>query len=190
VTQFLLESDADPLMVSFSGDTALHACATEGSIDCLQLVLEAAKKRKADIIDLQNNIGFNALMWAAAKGHVEVANMLLMSGANYKATTLEGDTALHIAANNNKMAIVELLISKGMDIDAPNRTGDTPLHGSAMEGHVKVNATLVRHGARVDVKNQAGQTPCDLAKFWGNDTKGLYKPKPKGSVKVKNMAST
>jgi len=58
MVKLLLEKGASVELRSFSGDTPLHACATEGSLPCLRLVLDAAEKADAKILDVQNNVGY------------------------------------------------------------------------------------------------------------------------------------
>ncbi|KAI9764162.1 MAG: hypothetical protein M1840_008644 [Geoglossum simile] len=49
------------------------------------------------------------LLRAAEKGHETVARLLLEKGADLNAKTLDGKTALHLAAENGHVMVVRLL---------------------------------------------------------------------------------
>ena len=45
-------------------------------------------------VDTRNALGYTALMWACARGHVEVVTMLLKKGAATGLANIDSDTAL------------------------------------------------------------------------------------------------
>lgn len=51
-----------------------------------------------------------------------------------KATTANGDSALHIAARRKDIDMVRILVDYGANVDMQNGEGQTPLHISAGEG--------------------------------------------------------
>ena len=57
-------------------------------------------------IDLQNEDGITALMWAALHDHTDAVKVLLAKGANAKIKSKTGKTAVEIAKDP---AIIELL---------------------------------------------------------------------------------
>eukprot|EP00931_Biecheleriopsis_adriatica_P006124 TRINITY_DN107580_c0_g1_i1.p1 TRINITY_DN107580_c0_g1~~TRINITY_DN107580_c0_g1_i1.p1 ORF type:complete len:1225 (+),score=206.47 TRINITY_DN107580_c0_g1_i1:29-3703(+) len=74
----------------------------------------------------KDSYGMTPLMLAAAGGHLEVISELLYCGAKPNLrTAVNGDTALHFAAQNGMAQACELLISKGAEIQA-NNVGATP----------------------------------------------------------------
>jgi ankyrin repeat protein len=186
----LLEHGSLVSCKTFSGDTPLHAAATEGSVECLKLVLDAAASQDADyLLESQNNVGYTPLMWTASKGLLPAANFLLTRGCNVAAVNQEGDTALHVAASNGQVAMVALLLEQGSNVDAKNKSGDTALHCSAIEGHVPVSLLLLKRGAGDEVPNIAGQTPIDLARFWGQDTTAMAKFKTQRTARLRKGPS-
>jgi ankyrin repeat protein len=99
--------------LSNSGDSPLHASATEGHLGNLRAIIHAVKNVEVDIsgyLNEQNNSGYTPLMWAASKGHAKAAALLLDSGANLMATTPDGDTVLHVAASNGQNECITLLL--------------------------------------------------------------------------------
>lgn len=58
-------------------------------------------------------IGTNALMIAAAFGHVDTARILLDAGTDVNAKDLTGWTPLHAAAFNGNLQIIRLLLERG-----------------------------------------------------------------------------
>jgi ankyrin repeat protein len=69
------------------------------------------------------------LQIAASMGNLHVASMLIDAGANVRAITDTGRTALHFAVLGSHLDLTRLLIEKGADIDARDtssaqRTGD------------------------------------------------------------------
>ena len=71
--------------------------ARAGHVEIVMLL--ADKKAK---LDLQNKMGWSALMYSAENGHIDVLCMLLKRGANPDLVTPKNITALMIAADNYK----------------------------------------------------------------------------------------
>jgi ankyrin repeat protein len=68
-------------------------------------------------------------------GHETVVRLLLEKGADVKAKTSSGWTALHLAARGGHEAVVRLLLEKGADAKAKTSSGWTALHLAARVGH-------------------------------------------------------
>ncbi len=62
-------------------------------------------------------------MFGVLGGNREVVKLLLEKGADVKARTSEGDTALMIAVESGKIEMVELLIEKGAYIEGLREDG-------------------------------------------------------------------
>ncbi len=73
--------------------------------------------------------GMTPLMWAAARGHLKLAKLLLTHpNIDACATDHLGDTALHYAARNGHLALVILLLRKtGIFVNQKNHNGKTAL---------------------------------------------------------------
>ena len=76
---------------------------------------------------------------AALAGQDEIAGLLLRHGADLKARTDKGMTAVHAAAFVGDQEILELLLDDGAPLnDQDNFAHITPLHAAAEENHLKI----------------------------------------------------
>lgn len=106
--------------------------------------------------------GMTALHWAAQRGDVSGAQMLVYAGARVDAVTRNGNyTPLHLAARNGRSAVVKALLAAGADVNAVTTTGAvSALHFASSNGDALTVAALLDKGAPVDVREGAwGQTP-------------------------------
>ncbi len=109
------------------------------------------------------------LVMAAYRGHVEVLQLLLDSGADVKALDPEMHaTALHAAAYAGRTDAVRLLIRHGIEIDKQGPVnGYTALHDAIWQNNVATAKVIIDAGANLDLKSNAGETPLDLARKLG-----------------------
>ena len=119
------------------------------------------------------------LHYCAKNGFVEVAKLLLQSGAQVNSKTNEGSTPLHFAAYFNKIDMVKLLIEKGVQIEATRGEGlgaYTPLLDSVARGHFDIVKYLIENGAQIDVRNPQNQNEnCfDIANRRGHNEIAKY----------------
>ena len=123
-------------------------------------------------------IGTTPLIRAAKGGDVVVIKLLLEKGANAKATTRNGVSAIMMAANVNareedmtgrnktEKDIVEsmkLLVAAGGDVKAAEAQGRTAIHGAAQWGLTDVVKFLQSQGANINAADRRGLTPLDHA---------------------------
>ena len=138
-------------------DSPLLNATKRGDVVAVRSVLEGG----ADP-DVAQGDGLTALHLASQQGSLEIAQLLIGSGANVEAKTRIGDyTPLHLASGGARASVVRALIDAGADPAAiTSRTGVTPLHlaAKALNGESTVR-TLLEHGVRVDAREYAaGQT--------------------------------
>jgi uncharacterized protein len=117
-------------------------------------------KQAADVNAAQGD-GMTALHWAAMNGDVELAQMLIVAGANIKATTRLGSyTPLYLASQQGHGNVVRALITAGGDVKAPTPNGTTPLMVAAASGEVDAVKALLDAGADVNARDGVrAQTP-------------------------------
>jgi uncharacterized protein len=142
------------LVASAATDSVADA-ARRGDKAAVKQLLESG----ADV-NVATGDGMTALHWAAQNGAVDLAKMLLIAGANVRATTrLGGYTPLLMAATNGDAAMIQALVDGGARPGAANSNGTTPLMLAAVSGHADAVALLVERGADVNAKENArGET--------------------------------
>ncbi|GAB5355286.1 hypothetical protein AAMO2058_000192200 [Amorphochlora amoebiformis] len=142
--------------------------------------LEEVRKALDMGADVNSRIAGNdtALMNAALKGHVKIAQLLIERKAAVNLTNKKQETVLHIAARYRRCLIVYLLSNTEVDVNARNRFGDTPLI-SAIRYYSNYSretrscltsvysevvwALLFKGGADVCIKGGQGKTAFDWA---------------------------
>ena len=147
-----------------AGAAAFVDAAMNGNRDAVKALL----KEGADVNTTQAD-GMTALHWAAQKGDVELAKVLLYASANLKATTrIGGYTPLLIASKNGDAAMVAALTEAGADVNAPTTNGTTPLMLAAAAGRPAAVSALIEHGANVNAKEAVkGETALTFAAALG-----------------------
>jgi FOG: Ankyrin repeat len=122
------------------------------------------------LVNQQNKNGETPLHQAAFCEHIEIARMLLDSGALINQQTNAGFTPLHWAARNERADIVRILfdavpVNERLTIVNHQDTfGETPLHVAALLGRTDIARIFIAEGARLDAKDKKGQTPSQTAR--------------------------
>jgi len=153
-----------PTHAAPAGATAFVEAAMNGNRDAVRALL----KDGADVNTTQAD-GMTALHWAAQKGDVELAKVLLYASANLKATTrIGGYTPLLIASKNGDAAMIETLTQAGADANVATTNGTTPLMLAAAAGKPAAVTALLDHGADVNAKETVkGETALTFAAALG-----------------------
>lgn len=103
--------------------------------------------------------GTTALHWAAYKGDLETAQLLLRAGANADARNRYDVTPLALACGRGDAPIVEALLNAGADANTSLPEGETVLMAAARSGSVDVLRLLLAHGADLSARESwRGQT--------------------------------
>jgi len=76
-------------------------------------------------VNIRNEKGMTALMYAAANGQKEVMKTLLAEGAKINVKNIHGMTALMYAAFNGQKETVKMLLAEGADAGIKNNYGYT-----------------------------------------------------------------
>jgi uncharacterized protein len=169
VTRRLMQGISAGILGALILSVALHAspdavgvveAAMRGDRDAVRSML----KDGADVNSAQGD-GMTALHWAAMKGDVPLAEMLLYAGANVKATTrLGGYTPLMLAAKAGDAAMIGALAKAGADVKSATTTGVTPLMLAAASGNAEAVTILLDKGADANAKERSmQQTPLMFA---------------------------
>lgn len=127
--------------------------------------VRALLQQGADVNAAQGD-GMTALHWAADRGDLEMARMLVYAGAGLDAVTRMAEyTPLHLASRAGHGTVVRALLKAGSDPAAATGSGGaTPLHLAAAAGDAEAVTVLIEHGADVDAREErAHQTPLIFA---------------------------
>ena len=135
--------------------------AMRGDTDAVRTLL----REGADVNAAQGD-GMTALHWAARRGDVAQAEILIYAGANVAAVTRLGDyTPLHLASKAGNGGVVVTLLEAGSDANAVTSAGAVqPIHFAAASGSAEAVAALLDHGADVNAReSEWEQTPLMFA---------------------------
>jgi ankyrin repeat protein len=146
--------------IDASIDTApIAAAAQNGDRETVRALL----KKGTDVNEAQGD-GTTALHWAAIKGDADMAQMLIVAGANLRATTRLGSyTPLYLAAKGGYSEVVAALLAAGADANAVTSNGTTPLMIAAAAGDSKSINALIENGANINARETKGETPLMFA---------------------------
>jgi ankyrin repeat protein len=178
MTRVLLEHGSDP--------NQFDQVIEDGSSELArELLAHKADPKREDIR------GYQPLHSAAVYDRVEIASMLIESGADVNCVLgidrapcgtgwSDMETPLHIAAQHGSSRIAGLLLAHGAKINVTDVEARTPLHSAAGSYHppgevVAAVKLLIEHGANINAKDSDGKTPLDYA-ITAND--GSEKPDP------------
>ena len=121
--------------------------------------VRALLKDGADVNEAMGD-GMTALHWAAKKGNVELAQMLLYAGANVNAMTRLGNyTPIIMAAETGNAKLIDLLLKSGANAKDVTTNGTTPLMLAAVAGRADAVKLLLDAGADPNATEEArGET--------------------------------
>ncbi len=188
VVRALLNAGADPSRAMKWGATPLMSAKSGAAA---RLLLEAGAS--VNVVTLPNKAGMSAgktaLMYAAERGNVELAAVLLEYGADMRPRDEEGCNALMLAAWNEKSEMARLLLDAGADVGlveaallndhaqaqillAAGADLNLPemanaLRWAAVGGHANVVMLLLENGAPMDAPDAHGKTALMQAALYG-----------------------
>ncbi|XP_040199692.1 cortactin-binding protein 2 isoform X1 [Rana temporaria] len=143
--------------------TLLHQAAAQGNVTLLSMLLN---EEGLDINNLCKD-GYTALYSAAANGHSDCVQLLLMSGAHVDATVSNGFTALCAAAAQGHAKCAEMLLAYNADINYADG-GKSPLYLACTNRHFDLVKLLLDSGADRSTVTNNGWTPVHAAADSGN----------------------
>jgi ankyrin repeat protein len=136
-------------------EASVAEAAMAGDRDAVRSLLKSGEDVNAAMGD-----GMTALHWAAKRGDVELAQMLLYAGANVKAMTRLGSyTPLLLASQVGEPKMIDLLLRSGAEAKSATTNGTTPLMLAATAGSAEAVKLLLDKGADPNAKENArGET--------------------------------
>ena len=124
--------------------------------------------------DAQDGRGATALHIAAARGHFEIAKVLIGEGADVNFLIVEGGTPLMAACSQTRPNLVQLLLMKGAEVNKKGHNGRSPLscvfRPSVTLVHEQIECIrlLASYGVDLNGRTTDGGTPLMDAVWFGN----------------------
>ncbi|XP_059474055.1 uncharacterized protein LOC132195835 [Neocloeon triangulifer] len=163
--RFLVENGADLSVVDKFGDDSLHLACFSGKLDTIKYLLGL----NGFSVEKKGWKGRTALHWAAAKGHIAVAEFLLSQGADVNTRDDDNESPLTLAASFSSAEMCQFLVENGADLSAVNEDGNDSLHLACLNGKLdNVKYLLGLNGFSVEKKNWKGRTALHLAAAKGH----------------------
>jgi len=174
ILKVLLEVGANVESPNADGMTALLAVSRTGNVEAAKLLLDHGAA-----VDAKEKFGGQTpLMWASARRHPEMMQLLISRGADVNAASIDRDYQRHVtaegrpksldaggltpllyAARENCMACVDVLVKNKADLDLPDPDGATPLLVAIMNANWDLARQLIEAGADVNQWDVFGETP-------------------------------
>lgn len=141
------------------GASLLHIAAKNGEVGLAKKLIDAG----ADV-NAETTMGHTPLHRAAAKGHIDVVNILLDSDViNVNADSGDGTTPFHMAVIHGYFDIAKALLGKGANIDATLIDGMNAFHLAAYYGFPDIIKFLLKKGVDATKQTMQGLTPLHIA---------------------------
>jgi ankyrin repeat protein len=170
----LLEAGANADSPNPEGQTALLAVARTGNVEAAELLLNHG----ATVDAKEKWGGQTALMWASARRHPKMMQLLISKGADVNAASINRDYQRHIqaegrpksldsggltpllyAARENCIACVDVLLKNKVDIDLADPDSVSPLLVAIMNANWDLAKKLIEAGADVNQWDIYGESP-------------------------------
>uniref|UniRef100_A0A8C2ZUZ6 Ankyrin repeat domain 52 n=1 Tax=Cyclopterus lumpus TaxID=8103 RepID=A0A8C2ZUZ6_CYCLU len=159
------------------GRTCLHAAASGGNVDCLNLLLNSA----AAELDAKDHLGRSPLHYAAANGNSQCTISLVRAGADVNELDLTGCSPLHYAAASHTFCgilnvvlcvfrCLDFLLDNGANPTLKNSKGYSAVHYAAAYGNKQHLELLleISFNCLEEVESNIPVSPLHLAAYYGH----------------------
>ena len=143
------------------------------SVNHFLLMVKSYKKLHSEYlayINKKNSKGYNALLYSAFRGNLQIFTKLMENGADVNSTTSSsGLNALHLAAQGNFPNIIIYLIEKyGMNINSQDNKGNSALHWAVYMNKYQAIDYLIFYNIDINLRENDNDTAYDIAKRRNN----------------------
>ncbi|WP_372997782.1 ankyrin repeat domain-containing protein [Marinobacter sp.] len=160
VLDLLLDSGADLERANEVGNTPLIESVFLGNVSAAKKLIDAGANleatQKQDWTALHYTA--NSPEKGARENDLQLANLLIESGANIDARTVAGITPLYLSVANERSDMTDLFASAGSDLSIPHNNGMTPLIKAVLDGNQTAAKQLIDAGADLNSRDDDGWT--------------------------------
>ncbi|XP_062619034.1 putative ankyrin repeat protein RF_0381 [Saccostrea cucullata] len=153
ILELLAQKGADMTYKNKDGSNILHiACANAKSEMCQYII-----QHYPDMLNQVNYIEWNAVLFAAYGGNVEVLQLLALKGVDMTYTNKNGNNILHIACANAKSEMCQYIIQHYPDmLKQVDNDGLNAALYAAQGGNVEILELLTKKGVDLTCKTKDG----------------------------------
>jgi ankyrin repeat protein len=137
--------------------------------DSVESILGRSKLCYREGVDVKDNYGRTALIYAVHHGHIDCVSLLAEAGGNVNLQSEDGSTCLHEAAYSGDLKMIATLLSLGADGLIVDNDGRLPIHWSAHNPNPDcINLLLDKvPGLTPNIEDSTKMTPLMWAAFHG-----------------------
>lgn len=146
MAQILLARGADQKRADCMSRIPLMIAAEYGNVAVLELLLPGARQ----LLDSKDTWGNIALHLAAEEGRDAAVKTLIESGANFRLTNTDGNTALALAARKQHIQTMAVLLNAEQDLIEATKSAHGMLEYAVQQGKALVVEFLLGRGIDVD----------------------------------------
>ena len=144
----------------FEGElNILHRACFDSNFDLVKMMSDEIEYFQDIVDDQSNEEGWTALLWAAQRSNIEIAQELIANGATIYQPKKDGMTALHMAASNNDIHLIDLLLKIESEPNIKNTEGWTPAHLASFLNNFDALNLLIENGASLTQRHGLKLTP-------------------------------
>eukprot|EP00349_Pseudokeronopsis_sp_Brazil_P003330 CAMPEP_0202963838 /NCGR_PEP_ID=MMETSP1396-20130829/7877_1 /ASSEMBLY_ACC=CAM_ASM_000872 /TAXON_ID= /ORGANISM="Pseudokeronopsis sp., Strain Brazil" /LENGTH=279 /DNA_ID=CAMNT_0049685415 /DNA_START=53 /DNA_END=892 /DNA_ORIENTATION=+ len=160
MVEVLLAGNASPLQTAADGQDAYHSAVNAGRQVVALLIAESSAIHAIEsdnkealvtaltrgaYVNIRNGAGWTPMMYAVARGDIDLVKTVLKYGPDLNRTENDGWTALHFAASAGQLDIVKILLENNADAFIRNERGETAREVAIRENHKEVADLLPAH---------------------------------------------
>lgn len=135
-----------------------------GDCDLMQRLIA----NNPNVVNQFDFFGMTPLHYAASRGHIHLAELLVASHSCVNQIANDGMMPLHYAVHCGHPQIVSLLLAAGAFVNIANGNGFTPTHLAACTNNKKILEMLIGAGqANVNIQDAYGAMPLHWACLFG-----------------------
>lgn len=160
IARKLIINGADVNIINSNQSNALIYAAKNG---LEELGIQMVSEIENIILDQQDVQGYSALLYACSNKLPDLAEALLVAGADADLQEYKGNAALHYSIYYGMDSVVEKLIEVGADLDKQNRFGETPvmLMCDGVDGTLMTETLLMKmlnFNINLNITNNSNET--------------------------------